>query len=131
MAQRSNLILSLTGNLGKDPEVRTSTSGNAVGTLQIATQHYSRQSKQNETEWHRVIVFGKDAEFARNFLKKGASVIINSDRISHREYIQNGEKKYITEIICRELIPMGSSNTSSNNQYNNECPYPQDSYSQG
>jgi len=103
------------GNLGADPEVRSTNNGSRVATLSVAT---SRQwtgntgEKQEKTEWHRVICWNNKgsglADVAEKYLKKGDKVYIEG-RIEYRTW-EDREKqtRYVTEIIARELIMLGS-----------------------
>jgi len=107
----------LIGNLGADPEVRSTNNGSRVATLSVAT---SRQwtgnggEKQEKTEWHRVICWnnkgsgGGLADVAEKYLKKGDKVYVEG-RIEYRTW-EDREKqtRYVTEIIARELIMLGS-----------------------
>jgi len=103
---------SLIGNLGADPEVRSTNSGTRVATLSIATsrQWTSRSGeKQEKTEWHRVVCWDKLAEICEQYLKKGDRVYAEG-RIEYRQWEgQDGQKKYTTEIRALELIMLGSS----------------------
>jgi single-strand DNA-binding protein len=107
--------VTLIGNLGADPEVRTTTNGSRVATLSVAT---SRQWKgadgqrQEKTQWHRVICWNNKtgqqlADVAERYAKKGDKVYVEGE-IEYRQYQdKEGQTKYITEITCRELILLG------------------------
>ncbi len=118
MSRSLNKVM-LIGNLGADPEVRTTNNGSRVATLSVAT---SRQwtgqggEKQEKTEWHRVICWNNKgaqlADVAEKFVKKGDKVYIEG-RVEYRTW-EDREKqtRYVTEVIARELImltPKGSS----------------------
>lgn len=100
----------LVGNLGRDPEVHTASGGGVVISLSIATTR--RVKKQDgsfgdETEWHRVVCFGKTAEVARDYLVKGRQVFIEG-RLRTRKYNdKSGVEKYVTEILCESLKLIG------------------------
>jgi len=100
----------LIGNLGADPEIRSTTSGTQVATLSIATSRRwnDRQGQQQEkTEWHRVVCWDKLAEICERFLKRGDRVYVEG-AIEYRQWDgQDGQKKYTTEIRARELIMLG------------------------
>jgi single-strand DNA-binding protein len=100
----------LIGNLGADPEVRSTTSGTRVATLSIATSRRwnDRQGQQQEkTEWHRVVCWDKLAEICERFLKRGDRVYVEGS-IEYRQWEgQDGQTKYTTEIRARELIMLG------------------------
>ena len=98
----------LLGNLGRDPELRYTPTGKPVATLSVAT---SRRWKDNgevkeATDWHRVIVWGKQAEVAQEYLKKGSPVCIEG-RLSTRSYDKDGDKRYVTEVVARRLQLVG------------------------
>ena len=104
---RRNLMASvnkviLLGNLGRDPETRYTTGGDAVTNLNIATSEQWKDKsgeKQERTEWHRVVLFGRQAEIAGEYLKKGRSVYIEG-RLQTRKYTdKDGVEKYSTEIV--------------------------------
>lgn len=100
----------LIGNLGADPEVRSTNSGTKVATLSIATsrQWTSRSGeKEEKTEWHRVICWDKLAEICEQYMKKGDRVYAEG-RIEYRQWEgQDGQKKYTTEIRALEIIMLG------------------------
>lgn len=91
------------GNLGRDPEIRYTQGGTAVCQLNVATTRtYTNKSNDRveETEWHRVVVWGKQAESCGNYLSKGRQVYIEG-RLQTRNYDdKDGNKKYITEIVA-------------------------------
>ena len=91
------------GNLGQDPELRYTTGGSAVCTLSIATTDVRKDQngeRQENTEWHRVVVWNKQAENCAKYLAKGRSVYVEG-RIQTRSWEdQSGQKKYSTEVIA-------------------------------
>ena len=92
----------LVGNLGRDPEVRSMQSGDKVANLNIATSERWRDqdgNNQEKTEWHRVVLFGKIAEVAERFLKKGSKVLIEGKLQTRKWTDQSGAEKYTTEIV--------------------------------
>ncbi len=100
----------LVGNLGRDPEIRTTTTGNSVATLNIATTERRKDREGNwtdHTEWHRVSAFGKTAENAGRFLKKGRQVYVEG-RLSTRKYQdKEGKDRWSTEVVCDVLRFLG------------------------
>ncbi len=108
MASVNKVIL--VGNLGKDPEVRYLPSGDAVANITLATSSkYKGKTGEmvEETEWHRVTFFGKLAEIAGQYLKKGRPVYIEG-RIKTRKYQdKDGVEKYATDIIANEMQMLG------------------------
>jgi len=101
MARGVNKVI-LVGTCGQDPEVRYMPNGNAVTNLSLATseQWTDKQTGQKveKTEWHRVSMFGKVAEIAGDYLRKGAQVYIEG-KLQTREWEKDGVKRYTTEII--------------------------------
>lgn len=100
----------LIGHLGKDPEVKTLTSGQKRTTFSVATSESYRNAsgdKIEETQWHNIVAWGKVADIAAEYLKKGQEVAIEG-KLVHRTYeTDKGEKKYITEINLGELLMVG------------------------
>src|SRR5215831_8303907 len=109
MASVNKVIL--IGNLGRDPETRYTTGGDAVTNLNIATSEQWKDKsgeKQERTEWHRVVLFGRQAEIAGEYLKKGRSVYIEG-RLQTRKYTdKDGVEKYATEIVADRMQLIGS-----------------------
>jgi len=93
----------LIGNLGKDPEVRFTPGGQAVAKFSVATNEKWRDQQgqmQERTEWHNVVVWGKQAEACGQYLTKGQKVYVEG-RIQNRSYDdKDGNKKYISEIVA-------------------------------
>ena len=116
----------LIGNLGKDPEVRYSPGGAAVCNLSVATTHRVKdQSGQwnEQTEWHRVTLFGKTAEVAGQYLAKGRPVYIEG-RIQTRKWQdQSGQDRYTTEIIADQMQMLGGRG-DENQSYGQPQPSP-------
>lgn len=108
MARGVNKVI-LLGNLGNDPDVKYTQGGMAIATLSVATT-YSRKDKdgnfQEKTEWHRVKLFGKTAEVAGEYLKKGRQVYIEG-RIEYGSYEKDGVKHYTTDIIGEDMQMLG------------------------
>ncbi len=103
----------LLGNLGQDPDVRYTESGTAVATLNLATNRsYKNRDGQpvTETEWHRVVLFGRTAELAKDYLRKGRSVFIEGRLRTRKWTDQNGIDRYTTEIVCDNMQFVGSRN---------------------
>lgn len=104
MAVRGINKVILVGRLGKDPEVRYIPNGGAVANLQVATSESWRDKQTGEmreqTEWHRVVLFGKLAEVAGEYLRKGAQVYIEG-QLRTRSWDDNGITRYITEILVK------------------------------
>lgn len=105
MAVRGINKVILVGRLGKDPEVRYIPNGGAVANLQVATSESWRDKQTGEmrelTEWHRVVLFGKLAEVAGEYLRKGAQVYIEGQLRTRSWDDNNGVTRYITEILVK------------------------------
>lgn len=115
MASVNKVIL--IGNLGRDPETRYTADGNtAICHIVVATSRRYKDSQgqpQEETEWHRVVFFGRQAEIAQQYLKKGNPAYIEG-RLRTRKYTdKEGIERYQTEIICETLQLLGSRSQSS------------------
>ena len=98
------------GNLGSDPDVRSTSSGTRVATLSVATsRRWTDRSgqEQERTEWHRIVAWDKLAEICERYLSKGDRVYIEG-RIEYRQWEgQDGQTRYTTEIRAREMIMLG------------------------
>ena len=109
MASVNKVIL--IGNLGRDPETRYTTGGDAVTNLRIATTETWKDKsgeKQEKTEWHTVVLFGRQAEIAGEYLKKGRPVYIEG-RLQTRKWTdKEGVEKYSTEVVGDRLQLLGS-----------------------
>lgn len=93
----------LVGNLGQDPEVRYMPTGGAVASLRLATSETWRDKQSGElkevTEWHSVVVFGKLAEVAGEYLRKGSQVYVEGRLRTRKWQDQNGQDRYSTEVV--------------------------------
>ncbi len=103
MANRGINKVILVGNLGNDPEMRYTPDGRAIANLSIATseswQDKNTGQMQEKTEWHRVVIFGRLAEVAGQYLKKGSQVYIEGKLQTRKWQDQNGQDRYTTEIV--------------------------------
>jgi single-strand DNA-binding protein len=101
----------LVGNLGKDPEVRHLDNGRAVANFSIATSE-TYKNKQGErvtnTEWHNIVLWSPLAEIAEKYLKKGNQVYIEGKLTTRSWDDQEGNKRYTTEVVGREMTLLGS-----------------------
>ena len=101
----------LIGNLGRDPEVHTAaTGGHLIAQLSLATTRRVKMqdgSYENETEWHRVVCFGKTAEVARDFLAKGRQIYIEGQLRTRKYKDKQGIDRWVTEVICDQLKMLG------------------------
>jgi single-strand DNA-binding protein len=98
------------GNLGRDPEVRFTPNGRARATFSVATTERwvdQQGQKQEKTEWHNIVVWGKQAETCGQYLAKGRQVYVEG-RITNRSYDdKDGNKRYISEIVARDVRFLG------------------------
>lgn len=110
----------LIGNLGRDVELKATSSGLSVALLSIATTRRVKVNDewQNETEWHRVTLFGNTADFANNYARKGNQVFVQGRLQTRKWQDQNGQDRYTTEIIAENFQLLGnrSDNESQNTQ---------------
>jgi single-strand DNA-binding protein len=102
----------LIGHLGSKIELKTLESGKIVGNVSIATNESYRNQKGDkitETTWHRLVIWGKNAELIEKYTDKGSEIAIEG-KISNRDYTdKDGVKRFITEIVVNEVLLMGSS----------------------
>ena len=118
MASVNKVII--VGNLGKDPEVRYMPSGSAICNANIATSRVWKNKesgeKNEETEWHRVVFFDRQAEVAGEYLKKGSSVYVEG-RLKTRKWTdKEGVERYSTEIVAETMQLLGSRQGAGGNQ---------------
>lgn len=104
----SKNVVQLIGHLGAAPEIKTTENGRMLAKMNVATSERYRNAKGDwvtDTQWHHVVAWGKSAERAQG-IEKGAQVFIEG-RLEHRDYVGNdGQKKYITEIVAQEFAVM-------------------------
>jgi single stranded DNA-binding protein (ssb) len=107
MANRGINKVILVGNLGQDPEVRYMPNGNAVANFSIATSESWKDKQTGEnrdrTEWHRVVVFGKLAEIAGEYIKKGTQVYLEGQLQTRKWQDQSGQDRYTTEVVINPI----------------------------
>jgi single-strand DNA-binding protein len=102
----------LVGNLGRDAEVTTTTGGFPIARFSLATTHRRKDSRsgdwEDRTEWHRIVLLGKQAESLREYLRKGKQIYVEG-RIETRNWEdKDGQKRYMTEIIADRIQLLGS-----------------------
>jgi len=121
----------LVGNLGQDPELKYTQAGTAVATLSVATGRTWKDrdgNKQEETEWHRVIVWAQTAEFCSNYLSKGNKVYVEGRLQTRKWQDQNGNDRYTTEIVANELKSLTPRSTDGGaGGFEGEPPTPDES----
>ena len=101
----------LVGNLGANPELRYTAGQQAVANLRLATTERwtdKNGQKQEATEWHRVVVWGKQAEIAGQYLTKGRQIFVEGSIRTRQWQDQQGQKRYTTEIVARNIQMLGS-----------------------
>ena len=101
----------LLGNLGKDPELKYTPQGTAVAKFSLATADRYKDKEgnwQDRTEWHNITAWGRTAEIASEYLKKGRQVYIEGSLRTHSwDDKQTGQKKYMTEVVVNDLVLLG------------------------
>ena len=106
MSRGLNKVM-LIGNLGADPEIKYSANGTAIANFRLATAE-RRKNKDGEwedtTEWHRVVMLGRQAEICKDFLRKGKKIYVEG-RLQTRSWEdQNGQRRYMTEILGNQMV---------------------------
>ena len=95
----------LIGNLGRDPDIRHNQAGDPIANLSVATSESWRDKqtgdKRERTEWHRVVIFGKVAEVAEKYLRKGSKIYLEGQLQTRKWTDQSGQDRYTTEIVLR------------------------------
>ena len=140
MAKGVNKVI-LVGNLGRDPELKYTPQGTAVAKFSVATADRFKDKEgnwQDRTEWHNITAWGRTAEIANEYLKKGRQVYIEGSLRTHSwDDKQTGQKKYMTEVVVNDLVLLGggrgegggggdysggSRSSSSNNNFDQRTP---------
>ena len=100
----------LIGNLGNEPEIITLDSGKMLAKFAIATNESYKNAKGEritETQWHNIVAWGKTAEIIEKYVTKGKEVAIEGKLTSRSYETKEGEKRYVTEVVCNELLMLG------------------------
>ncbi len=100
----------LIGNLGNDPEIINLESGKKLAKFTIATnENYKNASgeKVTDTQWHNIVAWGKTADIIEKYITKGKEIAIEGKLTSRSYETKEGEKRYITEVVCNELLMLG------------------------
>lgn len=117
----------LLGNLGSEPECRVLNSGTCVASVSLGTAKSRKQqdgSYAEQTEWHRLVFWGKIAETVQQYLHKGSRIYVEGEIRSRQYQDQQGQTKHVTEIHVTEML-MLTSQKSGNGGYQNQSPMPQ------
>lgn len=119
MAKGINKVI-LIGSLGNDPEIRTTQGGAVIASLSVATNDSIKDKASGEwqerTEWHKVVLFGKAAEVARDYLKKGSQVYIEGRLQTRKWQDKEGHDRYTTEIVGNDLQMLGGKHGGGDSQ---------------
>lgn len=125
MSKSVNKVI-LLGNVGKDPEIRTTPGGTMVGNLTLATSDRQKDAQgnwQDRTEWHNLVTFGRTAEIVRDYVKKGSKLYVEG-KIQTRSWEKDGAKHYRTEVIVNDLsLLSGGEKRDSNSVPQNRDDY--------
>ena len=103
----------LIGNLGKDPEVKQLESGKTLAKLSLATSENYKNAdgeKVTDTQWHNLVAWGKTAQIAEQYLKKGNRIAVEGKLINRSYEDKEGVKHYVTEVLVNEILMLGSKN---------------------
>ncbi len=101
----------LIGNLGNDPEIIALESGRKLAKFSLATNESYKDvngEKQTKTDWHNIVAWGKTAEIIEKYVTKGKEVVVEGKLTTRNYETKEGEKRYITEVVCNELLMLGS-----------------------
>ena len=101
----------LIGNLGNDPEIIALESGRKLAKFSLATDESYKDvngEKQTKTDWHNIVAWGKTAEIIEKYVTKGKEVAVEGKLTTRNYETKEGEKRYITEVVCNELLMLGS-----------------------
>ncbi len=121
----------LVGRLGQNPEVRVAPSGTAVANFTLATNDVRRDregNKQETTDWHRIVAFGKTAEFIQQYINKGDMVYVEGKLQTRNWEDKDGVKRYITEVLTNILTPLSSRSFQNDSAGNNNARRSPDGY---
>ena len=125
MARGINKVI-VVGNLGADPDARYMPNGNAVTNISVATTDSWKDKesgeRQEKTEWHRVVFFGRLAEIVSEYLKKGSQVYVEGRLQTRKWEDKEGNDRWTTEIVANEMQMLGERISSSSNSNNFSTP---------
>ena len=107
----------LIGNVGNEPEIKTLESGKKVANFSMATNEFYKDAKgekQQETQWHNIVAWGKIAEIVEKYVGKGKEVAIEGKLTSRSYETKDGDKKYVTEVVIDEILLLGIKSDNAN-----------------
>ncbi|MFK8012636.1 MAG: single-stranded DNA-binding protein [Marinicellaceae bacterium] len=120
MSRGINKVI-LVGNLGQDPDVRYTTSGAAVTNISVATSESWKDKNTGEdvvkTEWHRIVFFGRLAEIAGEYLKRGSKVYLEGKLQTRKWQDQNNQDRYTTEVVANEMQMLDARQSGGQGQF--------------
>jgi single-strand DNA-binding protein len=114
------------GNVGSDPEIKHLDGGNAVANFSVATSEtYKDKSgeKKTETEWHRVVIWGKLAEIVEKYVKKGQQLYLVGKIKTRKWTDKDGNDKFTTEILCNQMLMIGKKDAPASEEASDEEPF--------
>ena len=94
--------VTILGNVGKDPEIRSTGGGTTVASFSIATS-YKAKDREEVTSWHNLVAFGRTAEIVRDYVRKGSKLYVEG-RLDYQQWEKDGQKHYKTVIVANELV---------------------------
>lgn len=109
----------LIGNLGRDPEIRFTTNGTAVASLALATSEKLKNKNgewEERTEWHNIILYGRTAEVAGEYLTKGKSVYLEGKLKTRKWQDKTGKDRYTTEVVGEKMLMLGGKSEANSEQ---------------
>lgn len=120
MARGVNKVI-LIGNLGQDPEIKSTANGASIANFSVATSESWKDKatgqQQERTEWHRVVAFNRLAEIIGQYVKKGSKIYIEGSLRTRKWQDQNGQDRYTTEIVANEMQMLDSRGGGSGSSY--------------
>lgn len=120
--------VTILGNLGNDPEIRYMPQGGAVANFTVATSESwtdkNTQEKKEETEWHKIVIYGRLAEVAGEYLRKGSKVYLEGKLKTRKWQDQQGVDRYTTEIVCNEMQMLDSKPQGQQSNQQNQASAP-------
>lgn len=121
--------VTILGRLGQDPEVRATADGTVVTTLNVATSYKGKGKDEAVTEWHRIVLFGKLAEVAEKFLKKGSQTYFEGRLQTRKWQDKEGNDRWSTEVVAHHLELLGDNTGTNSRSQSSTAPadYPKES----